>query len=248
MRFADKVVLVTGSSRNLGKAIAEGFAREGAQVVLNARESALELEATASELRARGHDVLPVLADVGDPDAVDRLVGGALDAYGRIDILMINHSVQPTRPFLELTREEWHSVVAMHLHSTLYLCQAVLPGMVERRSGHVIAIGGGSGTGSRIYPRPHVYASIAGRTALLRSLIQEFGPYGIRFNFVSPGVMETVRNHPEWFPGAPDDGRSPHKSEALLQAIPLGRPGSRTRSPTPSSGSPRTRRPTWTAP
>jgi 3-oxoacyl-[acyl-carrier protein] reductase len=223
MSLDGKVALVTGSSRNIGRAIAEAFARRGARVVLNARASAGELEATAADMRAAGHDVLPVLADLADPAAVADLVERAQAAYGGIDVLMITHAVRPLKPFLELTQAEWHDVMATNLHSAMYVCQAVLPGMVERGGGCVICTGGhdrvprASGA-----TRHHTFASLAARDMLIKTLALEFGPAGIRFNFVAPGIVETVRKHPEWYPHG---GDAPHRSPTLLAQIPLGRAG-----------------------
>jgi 3-oxoacyl-[acyl-carrier protein] reductase len=224
-RFAGKAVLVTGSSRNLGKAIAARFTEEGAAVAINARESGDELRQTAEELRAKGRRVLPLLADVGDPEAVRSLVRQTEDAFGGIDVLVMSHAIRPLRRFLDVTPQEWHEVMSVNLHSAYYLCQAALPGMVARGGGSVIVIGGdfatGSGFGSK-NTRPHVFASLAGRAALIRTLITEFGPHNIRFNFVNPGVMNTFRKHPEWYPAS---AGAPAKDSALIATIPMGRIG-----------------------
>lgn len=223
-RFDDKVALVTGSSRNIGRAIAERLARGGARVVLNASQSADELQATAEDMTRDGHDVLPVLADLADPAQVQALMERVDERYGRVDILMITHSVRPMKPFLELTHEEWHDVFGTNLHSAMYICQAVLPGMVERGDGCIIAIGGSqSVTRATHFVRHHTFASLAAREQLLRGLMKEFGSKGIRVNFVSPGIIETFRKHPEWYAGG--GGAEPHKEPSLLAQIPLGRAG-----------------------
>jgi 3-oxoacyl-[acyl-carrier protein] reductase len=225
MRFQGKVALVTGSSRNIGRAIAERFAGEGAAVVLNARESADELDEAALELRSRGGRVLPVLADVADPGGAAELVRRALAEFSGVDVLVMCHSVRPLRRFLDVTPKEWHAVMGANLHSAFHLCQAVLPGMVVRGGGSVIAIGsdfqGSSGYGSQNL-RPHVFAALAARANLMRNLVTEFAPHGIRFNFVSPGVIRTVRKHPEWYPAS---SGQPHEDETLLRSIPMGRVG-----------------------
>jgi 3-oxoacyl-[acyl-carrier protein] reductase len=224
MEFDGKVALVTGSSRNIGRAIAERLARGGARVVLNASTSAAELQSTADAMERAGHDVLPLLADLADPAAVKRLMARIDETYGRVDILMITHSVRPLKPFLELSHEEWHEVMGINLHSAMYVCQAVLPGMVERGGGCIIATGGSeSVTRATHFIRHHTFAALAAREQLLRGLMKEFGPQGIRVNFVSPGIIETVRMHPEWYPGG--GGAAPHKEPSLLAQIPLGRAG-----------------------
>lgn len=229
MRFTGKVALVTGSSRNIGKAIAERFASEGAAVVVNARSSQDELEATASEFEAQGYQVLPVLADVADPEAVNDMVAKGIDRFGKIDVLMINHSIRPLREFLKMTHDEWHFVCGVNLHSAMYLCQSVLPSMIEQGGGSIIAVGGDTGGAGRAglhsYVRPHAFASLAGRTTLLRSLMREFAPKGVRVNFVSPGVMDTVRKNPEWYPADEEADKPPQERRKVLQQIPVGRPG-----------------------
>ena len=224
MKFEGKTVLITGSSRNIGKAIAYRFGKEGANVILNARESEDELATTAEEFRAESIRVLPCLADVSDKEQVDQMIERASHTFGNIDILMINHSVRPSTPFLEITKEEWDWVLGINLHSTLYLCQAILPGMIENGGGSVIAVGGNSGGsgGLSTAKRSHAMAAGAGRTGLLRALMREFAPHGIRFNFVSPGIIDTIRKHPEWYPG---QSGGPQNQPERLKQIPLGRAG-----------------------
>jgi glucose 1-dehydrogenase len=105
----------------------------------------------------------------------------------------------------------------------MHVCQAVLPGMVERGEGVIVAIGSGSHAPSANFTRHHVFAALAARDQLMRGIQREFAPKGIRVNFVAPGVVATVRKHPEWYAGG--GGAEPHKHPALLAQIPLGRPG-----------------------
>jgi 3-oxoacyl-[acyl-carrier protein] reductase len=217
-----KVGLITGSGRNLGKQVASRFAQEGAAVVVNARSSADELEETTAELRAEGARVLPVLADVSSRGAVNDMVAQAIDAFGKIDILVLNHSVRPSMPLLEVTDEDWELVVGVNLHSTMYLLQAVLPGMVERRDGCVISVARGSG-GVHAPLRAHYSATVAGKEALIRAAMYQFSPLGIRFNFVRPGLMNTSRKNPEWYPHAPTG--TPQLAPEIMQHVPLGRAG-----------------------
>jgi 3-oxoacyl-[acyl-carrier protein] reductase len=225
MSFEGKVALVTGSSRNIGLAIAEGFARGGARVVLNAAESEGELEAAAADLRSRGFDVLPALADISDPEAVTRMVDHVVDAFGGIDHLVINHAVRPIGKVLEISHEDWHWVQGVNFHGTFYLCKSVLPVMIERGGGTIVAIAGNTDT-SRILgiadPKSHTLSSLAGRTTILRSVMSEYAPDGIRVNFVQPGIITTERKHLEWY--SKQEG-SPQRDERSLQSVPLRRPG-----------------------
>src|SRR5688572_27418806 len=135
MRFDGKVALVAGSSRNLGKAVAEGFGLEGGSVVINAHSAVAELEATADEFRAEGINVLPIACDITDKAQVDDMVAKGIEAFGRIDHLVIASRIAPRRvPFLDATREDWMQMQGGAL-SALFLIQAVLPGMLERESG-----------------------------------------------------------------------------------------------------------------
>jgi NAD(P)-dependent dehydrogenase (short-subunit alcohol dehydrogenase family) len=163
-----------------------------------------------------------VLADLGDPAAVRSLVKQATDEFGKIDVLVINHSVRPVRPLLEITDEEWREVVALNLDSAFYLCRAVVPGMIERGGGSVVAIGGGGGPAPPV-GKAHAVATLTARGALLRGLMREVASAGIRVNWVAPGIIDTVRKHPDWYPEAPD-GRVQDLPEVIRQ-IPLGRPG-----------------------
>jgi 3-oxoacyl-[acyl-carrier protein] reductase len=222
-RFSGQVALVTGSSRNIGKAVAAEFAREGASVVINATRSADELEQTRAELAGAGHEVLAVLADLTDSDAVTDLVSQATERFGGIDVLVICHSSRPLTPLLEMTNEQWHEQIAINLHSGMYLCRSVLPVMVQRGGGSVITVTNGGRFVSARYPRHAAFAALAGRLTLMQSLLYEFAPHRIRFNFVGPGIMDTVRKNPEWYPDVPDG--TPQNSPAVLATIPLGRAG-----------------------
>ena len=193
MRFDGKVALVTGSSRNLGKAVAHGFGKEGGSVVINARASTAELDATANEFREQGIRVLSLQTDITDSAQVDGMVRKALDTFGRIDNLVLSARIGgPHRPLLETTDEEWK---AMHgsMHSTFYLLRAVLPGMLNQKSGHIVSIGGNlgdPGAGLLVAARPSFGG---GRAALMRYVQRQYGPH-IRVNSVSPGIMDTTRN------------------------------------------------------
>ena len=191
-KLQGRTALITGSSRNIGRTIAATFAREGANLVLNTRANSEELEDAAAECRSCGIEVVTCLADVSQPEEASRLVQEALERMGQIDILVHNAAIRPHRPIVEVPLEEWRQVMAVNLDACFFLCQAALPGMMERQQGSIIALGGQAnvvgrlGTGS-------VTASKMGLQGLMRVLAMELAPYGIRANMVMPGAIDTER-------------------------------------------------------
>ena len=221
MRLENKTALITGASRNIGAEIARTFAREGANLILNTRQSAEELEAVAAECRELGAQTHTIIGDVADPDRVADMVAEGIDALGTVDVLVSNVAVRPHKPILEVTVEEWQSVMATNLHSAFYLIHSVLPGMIEQRSGSIIGLGGQSA----ITGRPDTAIVTTAKTGLLgliRAVAAECAQYGVRANLVNPGSTDTTRAHPEWYPEFQDVARG---SSEHLQEIPLGRQG-----------------------
>ena len=221
MRLENKTAMITGASRNIGAEIARTFAREGANLILNTRQSAEELEAVAAECRELGVQTHTVIGDVGDPDRVADMVSEGIDALGTVDVLVSNVAVRPHKPILDITVEEWQSVMATNLHSAFYLIHSVLPGMIEQQSGSIIGLGGQSA----ITGRPDTAIVTTAKTGLLgliRAVAAECAQYGVRANLVNPGSTDTARAHPEWYPEFQDVARG---SDQHLKEIPLGRQG-----------------------
>jgi 3-oxoacyl-[acyl-carrier protein] reductase len=194
-----KAALVAGAGRNNGKAIALAFAREGADLVLVAREKKESLDEVAHECQKLGARVLPLLADVSEPEQVTRMVKQALDHYGRIDVLMSVAGRRAHQDFWEISFEEWHKTFAVNLHSLFYLARAIVPSMMKRKSGSIVALGGLASLTAQPQ-RAHVVASKAGLFGLIRALALELGPYNIRANLIALGMIENVRANPEWYP------------------------------------------------
>ena len=214
-KLDDKVALITGSGRNIGRATALKFAAEGADIIVNARSNREEAEAVAEEIRALGRRALPVLADVSNKEQVDSMVKLGLDEFGKIDILLNNAAIRPHKPFLDLTLEDWEYVRGVVLDGAFYCTQAVLPSMVEHNFGRVLFFTGDGAWGGGA-ERGHVSAAKMGLIGLARSLATEFAPHNVRVNVVSPGSIDTSRANPEWYP----QSRPPNAS-----GIPLGRQG-----------------------
>ena len=213
MKLEGRVALVTGSGRNIGRATALKLAGEGANVVVTARTNRDEAEAVADEARALGVKALTVLADVADPVQVDRMVSTALAEFDRIDILINNAAIRPSKPFTELTLEDWEQVRGVILDGAFYCTRAVIPSMVEHGFGRILFLTG-DGAFRGLGQRAHVSAAKLGLIGLARGLASEFGPHNIRVNVVSPGSIDTTRDL-SWYPhGTPGPS-----------GVPLGRLG-----------------------
>src|SRR5713101_9212902 len=129
MKLNGKIALITGASRNIGRAIALAFAAEGADLVLNTRVNREELEAVAAECRKAGVRAVPVLGDIADVAAVDAMLKQGLAELGAIDVLVSNAAIRPHTAVTETSLEDWHRVIGVNLHSAFYLARAVVPGM-----------------------------------------------------------------------------------------------------------------------
>lgn len=210
-----KVALVTGGARNIGRAIACALAAGGAAVMVNARSSREDAEATASMIRSAGGRAALHFADVTDPRAVAAMVEATVGEFGRLDVLVNNAAVRAETPFAEMRFEEWQRVLATVLDGAFLCTQACLPHLARAGAAAVVNIGGMTAhTGAQ--GRAHVVAAKAGIAGLTRALALELAPQGITVNCVVPGTIETLRG----LPGAPE--RPAHR-----QALPpLGRRGS----------------------
>lgn len=216
-----KTALVAGAGRNNGKAIALAFAREGADLILLARERKAELDEVAHECGKQGVKVLPLLADVSEHEQVNRVVKQGLDHFGQVDVLMCVAGRRAHQDFWEISYEEWHKTFAVNLHSAFYLAKAVAPSMMKRgKGGSIVALGGMASITSQPQ-RAHVVASKTGLYGLIKSIALELGPYGIRANLIALSTIENVRANPEWYP----ERKNGQYGDAELAGIPLGRPG-----------------------
>ena len=221
MRLENKTALITGASRNIGREVALTFAREGADLLLNTRSSQQELEEVAAQCRELGVKTHTVIGDVSDSARVSAMVAEGIQVLGKIDILVSNVAVRPHKPILEVSDEEWHQVMGINLDAAFYLCRVVLPGMMERRNGSIIAMGGQSS----ITGRPETAMVTAAKTGLLgliRAIAAEMAPYNVRANMVNPGATDTTREHPEWYPEFREIRRD---SDEHLKSIPMNRQG-----------------------
>jgi len=220
MRLEGKTALITGASRNIGREVALTFAREGADLVLNTRTSQAELDEVAGKCRELGAKTHTVIADVSDSASVKKMVEDGIQVLGKIDILVSNVAIRPHKPILEVSDEEWHTTLGVNLHSAFYLIKAVLPGMMERKNGSIIAMGGQSAVTGR--PDTSVVTTAkTGLLGLIRAVAAEMAPYNVRANLVNPGSTDTSRDNPDWYPefqSGVDRGSNEH-----LKSLPMGR-------------------------
>jgi len=194
MKLKDKVAVISGGSRGIGKAIAKAYLKEGAKLVLVAR-GVLELEATVQELKNSGtketNQVIGVLADVARIEDVKKLMEKTLTCYGTVDILVNAAGVQsPIGKLVEVDAEEWIHNICINLTGTMLCCKYVLPVMIQKKEGKIINFSGGGGTS----PRPHFSAYASSKAAIVRfteTLAMEVKNHKIDVNAIAPGSVNT---------------------------------------------------------
>ena len=215
MRLKDRVAIVTGSGRNIGKSIAVSFSNVGAYVVV-AEIDASTGKATADEIRALGMKSLVVTVDVRDSKQVAKLVDATISEFGRIDILVNNAgSADPMTPVVSMSEESWDGIMIENLKSCFVCSKAVARVMMGQNKGNIINIA--SMAGLRPVPGLTQYgASKAGMINLTSTLAAELAPYHIRVNAIAPGAIETELANAI---------RGPSKERIKRHGIPLGRIG-----------------------
>ncbi|HEY9724331.1 MAG TPA: SDR family oxidoreductase [Oscillatoriaceae cyanobacterium] len=190
--LANKVVLVTASSKGIGRAIAEAFAREKARVVMCARDEAALNDAAAKIKQATGAEVLPLVCDLTSAESIENLVFEAGKQLGPIEVLVANAGGPPEGGYFQVTDDDWWEGFQLNFMSIVMLLRNVAPGMKAREWGRVIAI---ESTSAR-QPLEGMTVSNAVRAGVLgfaKSVSQEFAPYGITVNTILPGYTETNR-------------------------------------------------------
>jgi len=191
--LAGKRALVTGSSRGIGRAIALGFAEFGADVAVHYAVRQQEAQDVAAEAARFGVRAATVGGDLAQPGAARRVFNESMSALGRIDILVLNASVQLPEDFAKITAEQFERQVAVNLKSSLELLQLALPPMVERRWGRVLTVG--SVQEFKPHPQMLVYAATkSAQASMARNLAKQVASCGITVNNLAPGVIDTERN------------------------------------------------------
>src|SRR5215467_6459230 len=205
----DKVAIVTGASRGIGKAIAEAFVREGAKVVICGRKQET-LDQVAAEI---GQGVKPVACHVGKPDQIEKLVAATTKEFGGIDILVNNAATNIAQEFcLDVDEIKFDKMVEINLKSAFRLIRHVAPGMCQRGSGSIINIASISGL------RPQYYGLLYSMTKaalimMTQSYALELGPKGVRVNAIAPGLIQTVLSEYYW--------KDPDKTTQIIRKQPI---------------------------
>jgi 3-oxoacyl-[acyl-carrier protein] reductase len=214
VRFQDKVAVVTGASRGIGRAIAERLASEGAKVVVNHRASAGQAEEVVSTIREQGGDAIAIQADVSDFQQAFDLMQSTVNEYGRIDILVNNAGTTRDTLLMMMKEADWDLVVDTNLKSVFNCCKAVARGMVRQRSGRIVNITSVAGLAGNA-GQTNYAASKAGVVGFTKSLAKELGSRSITVNAVAPGFVPTALTN-----DLPDDLK-----QAAIEMTPLGRFG-----------------------
>lgn len=214
-RLQDKVILVTGASRGIGRGIAECVAAEGAHVAINYTQSKDKADEVVDTIRGLGRHAFAVKADVSDRGQVEAMVQTVTTELGAINVLVNNAGIESIVPFLELDDAEWARVTETNLKGPWLCGQVVARDMVARGNGGAI-VNIGSIQAGMVFPgRTHYAPTKRGVEALTRGMAAELAPYGIRVNCLHPGLFDTdmtswVMDDPEILP-------------QVLNGIPLGR-------------------------
>ena len=190
--LAGRVALVTGGSRNIGRAIALALAEGGASVVVSARTDRAGLDEVVSAIEAAGGKAAAALGDVTRPEDVARMVETARSTFGGLDILINNAAIRKEAPFAELDYGTWRDVMAVALDAPFLCAKAAHDELVRSDQATIVNIGGLTAyTGAA--RRVHVVAAKAGLDGFTKALAHDLAPHGVTVNLVSPGLIATVR-------------------------------------------------------
>lgn len=209
----DRVALLTGASRGIGRAIAQGLARAGARVVVSSRK--LEnVQAVADEIQEAGYEALALQAHVGDPGAVTALVGQTVAAYGGLDIVVNNAATNPHfGPLLSADEGQWDKILDTNAKAAFRVCKAAVPQLEARGGGKIINVASVAGlqpsSGMGLYG-----ISKAALIMLTRQLAMELGSANIQVNAIAPGIIKTRFSQLLW--------TTPQIADPILDRMPLG--------------------------
>jgi len=213
MKLKGKVAIVTGAAQGIGRGIALALAKEGAKVVVS--DISDKIADVVREIESLGSEALAAKANVADSKETEGMAKAAIQKFGRIDILVNNAGIYPFKPLVEMKAEDWDRVMGVNLKGVFNCTKAVLPKMIEQKSGNIINISSIAGAVIGYLNLVHYCASKGGVLGFTRAAALELAQYGIRVNAIAPGATET--------PGTKVVGEEALKQVA--QTIPLRRIG-----------------------
>ena len=215
MRLKDKVAVVTGSSRGIGRAVAIELAREGANVVVNYTKNAEAAEEVAKIIKDTGREALIVQADVSKPQDVDKLKEEAIKKFGHVDILVNNAGINKDMRFAKMDYDSWKLVISTHLDGAFLCTKAFIDAMAEKGWGRVISISSIVGQKGN-FGQANYAAAKAGLIGFTKTLAIEYAKKSVTVNAICPGFIDT-----DMVRGVPEDVMK----DKILPLIPLGRIG-----------------------
>jgi NAD(P)-dependent dehydrogenase (short-subunit alcohol dehydrogenase family) len=197
--IANRIAVVSGGNRNIGRSIVLTLAKEGAKPVILYHGGAEEAKKVCAEVAELGVKAVMYQADLADTASLAPLVKKIEQEQGGIDILINNAAIRPNTKISKITLEEWDLVFNTNLKAPFFLSQAVLPGMIARKWGRIINIGGTDAYWGKVR-RAHGVSAKLGLVGLTRAMALEVARFGVTINVVIPGTIDTQRPHPEWYP------------------------------------------------
>ena len=186
----DKVAIITGSSSGIGLGVAKAFADRGYKVALNARKMTPEVEAILEKMRASGGSVIFAQGDMGKPDDIKSMIGGVIEHWGKIDVLVNNAGIQHVEPIDEFPDDKWDAVLAINLSSAFHTTKAVLPSMKKNGWGRIINMASAHGLVASAYKSAYVAAK-HGIVGFTKVTALETAELGITANTICPGYVWT---------------------------------------------------------
>ena len=214
MSEIQRTAFITGSGRNIGRAVALALAADGLNVIINGSTRRELCESVAKEARALGVEAAIMMGDISNRDDLARMAGAALEQFGAVDVLVNNTAIRPEKPFLEIAESDWDLVFDTNLKSHFRLSQAFLPGMIDKGWGRIIGFTGMHAIKGHA-SRAHGSAVKHAVWGLVKSLAAEFGAKGVTVNAISPGPILGDR----------DSQKKSDQIASNLESIPVGRLG-----------------------
>ena len=213
MKFKDRVAVITGSARGIGKRMAEKLAAEGADILISDLSEEMAGNTAEAVGSAFGVKTFHLAADVQNVVDIQKLMSTAVDIFGGIDILINNAGICPITPVEEITPEEWNRVISVNLTGVFFCCQAVMPIMTKQRRGRILNMASIAGKAGGVAAGAHYSASKAGVICLTKVFAKLLAPSGVTVNAIAPGPVDTdmIKDFP------------PESWKILREQSPLGR-------------------------